>query len=59
MRHLRGGDWLTPNVSYITEHNNVRYSKYIKPKNNYLTMLALEDGFQAKFSGNTVEYKNR
>ena len=25
--------------------------------NNYLTMLALEDGFQAKFSGNTVEYK--
>ena len=49
-------DWLTPNVSYITEHNDMRYSKII-PKNNYLTMLALEDGFQAKFSGNAVEYK--
>ena len=34
----------------------MRYSKFI-PKNNYLTMLALEDGFQAKLSGNTVEYK--
>ena len=56
-----GGDWITPNVSLITENGKqMKYAKRVKQQTDYskeyFTIEALEDGLTAKLSVNACEY---
>ena len=56
-----GGDWITPNVSLITENGKqMKYTKRVKQQTDYskeyFTIKALEDGLTASLSVNACEY---
>ena len=48
MSHLRGGGWITPNVSLIANDNVVKYQEYIAPQPISLCDIAYWDGSKVK-----------